>query len=187
MWVLSNPPVPLTADCILQQTIANTKQIKDIEDRIKSLSKRLTSRVDYKDADEEARRTALRKFVFPLQSCMNTLLTRLVPCRALSSIIARLESLSKQPGLAEFLNNADHANALNGFVQDLANAVANYQVRGAIAQHELSNASDRHPHNEIFMTTRRYHQAFITTGRHNQTFMAMTMPRGRTRRHRQGG
>ena len=155
------PPVPLTADCILQQTFANAEQIKDIEDRIESLSKILTYPVVDQDTGEKAR-TALRKFVFPLQSCTNTLLNQLCPCRALSGIIAKLEPLSKERGLVKFLNNVAHASTLNGFVQDLANAVTDYQVRGAIAQHELPNASDRHPYNEICMTIRRDNQTVIT-------------------------
>ena len=107
------------------------------------------------DTNEKARRAALRRFEFPLQSCTNTLLNQLVPCRTLSKIIAKLKPLSKQRGLVKFLNNVDHANTLNGFVQDLANAVKDYQVRGPIAQHELSNVSDRHPYNETFMIIRR--------------------------------
>ena len=163
------PLVPLTADCILQQTIANAEQIKDIDGRVESLSELLTSRVGDQDTDEKARRTALRKFVLPLQSCTNTLLNQLVPCRTLSGIIAKLEPLSKQRGLVKFLNNGDHASTLNGFVQNLANAVTDYEVRGAIAHHELPNTSDRHPYNEMFMTIRRY----------NGT--SMTMRRGLTR------
>jgi hypothetical protein len=42
--------------------------------------------------------------------------------------MAKLGPLSEQHGLLRFLKNADHANALNGFVQDLADAVTDYQV-----------------------------------------------------------
>ena len=66
------PLVPLAADCVLQQTIANAEQIKDIDDRIESLSEILTSPVGDQDTDEKARKTALREFVFPLQSYKNT-------------------------------------------------------------------------------------------------------------------
>ena len=68
------PLVPLTADRILQQTIANAQLIEDIEDRVESFREILASPVGDQDTDEKARRTALRKFVFPLQSCTNTLL-----------------------------------------------------------------------------------------------------------------
>ena len=145
--------------------------MKDIGERVESLSELLTSPVGDKDTGEKTRRTALRKFVFPLQSCMNTFLNQLVLCRTLSGIIVKLEPLSNKRGLEEFLNNVDHANTLNGFVQDLANAVMDYQVRCAIAQHELSNASDRHPRSEILMTIRRYNQTFMTA--HDGTFMTL--------------
>ena len=147
--------VPLTADCLLQQTIANAEKIKDIEDRIESLSEILASPVRDQDTDEKARRTTLRRFVFPLPNCTNTFLNQLDLCRTLCGIIVKLRPLSEQHGLVKFLNNGDHASTLDGFVQDLANAVTDYQVRGTIAQHELSNASDRHPYNETFMTIRR--------------------------------
>ena len=173
------PLVPLTADRILQQTIANAQLIEDIEDRVESLREILASPVGDQDTDEKARRTALRKFVFPLQSCMNTLLNQLVPCRTLSGIIAKLEPLSEQRGLVKFLNNVDHTNTLSGFVQDLANAVTEYQVRGAIAQHELPNVSDRYPYNKISMTIRRYNEIFMTIRRCHESFM--TMRRGPTR------
>ena len=178
MSVLPKPLIPLTTDCILQQTIANAEQMKDIGERVKSLRELLASPVGDQDTGEKARRTALRKFVFPLQSCTNAFLNQLVLCRTLSGIIAKLEPLSNKRGLEEFLNNVDHVNTLNGFVQDLANAVTDYQVRGAIAQHELSNASDRHPHTEILMTIRRYNQSFMTI--HHETFM--TMRKGPQRR-----
>lgn len=49
--------------------------------------------------------------------------------RKLVGIVAKLGSLSEQNGLLRFLKNADHADTLNGFVQDLAYAVTDYQVR----------------------------------------------------------
>ena len=48
--------------------------------------------------------------------------------RKLAGIIAKLRPLSEQRGLLKFLKNVDHANILNGFVQDLAYAVTDYQV-----------------------------------------------------------
>ena len=42
--------------------------------------------------------------------------------------MAKLKPLSKQRGIMKFLKNAGHANTLNGFVQDLAYAVTDYQV-----------------------------------------------------------
>jgi hypothetical protein len=51
--------------------------------------------------------------------------------RKLAKIIKKLKPLSEQNGIMKFLKNTDHANVLNGFVQDLAHAVTDYQVRNA--------------------------------------------------------
>ena len=48
--------------------------------------------------------------------------------RKLVGIIAELGPLSEQNGILRFLKNVDHAKILNGFVQDLAYAVTDYQV-----------------------------------------------------------
>jgi hypothetical protein len=48
--------------------------------------------------------------------------------RKLAGIIVKLEPLSEQHGIAKFLKNVEHANVLNGLVQDLAYAVTDYQV-----------------------------------------------------------
>ena len=48
--------------------------------------------------------------------------------RKLVKIVGNLEPLSQEHGLLKFLKNADHVGTLNGFVQDLAYAVADYQV-----------------------------------------------------------
>ena len=49
--------------------------------------------------------------------------------RKLAGIIENLEPLSKEHGLLKFLKNADRVGTLNGFVQDLAYAITDYQVR----------------------------------------------------------
>ena len=56
------------------------------------------------------------------------LLTALIIGRKLAGVIAKLGPLSEQHGLLRFLKNVDHANTLNGFVQDLTYAVTDYQV-----------------------------------------------------------
>ena len=43
----------------------------------------------------------------------------------------KLEPLSDKHAIVRFLCNVDHAKALAGFVQELANAVTDYQVRTA--------------------------------------------------------
>jgi hypothetical protein len=46
-------------------------------------------------------------------------------------VVAKLEPLSEQHVLLKFLYNADDSKKLAGFVQELANAVTDYQVRVA--------------------------------------------------------
>jgi len=48
--------------------------------------------------------------------------------RKLERVIAKLEPLSKQHVLIGFLHNADDAKVLAGLVQELANAIMDYQV-----------------------------------------------------------
>ena len=111
----------------MQQTFANAEQINDIEERIESLSEILAFPAGHQDTEEMARRTALRKLVFALQEALTNLIASVVS-RKLVRIVTVLRPLSEQHGLAKFLKNDDHANSLNGFVQDLAYAVADYQV-----------------------------------------------------------
>ena len=44
-------------------------------------------------------------------------------------VVEKLQPLSEQNGLLKFLRNEDHAGLLNGFIQDIVHAVADYQVR----------------------------------------------------------
>ena len=46
-------------------------------------------------------------------------------------VLMKLEPLSDKHAIVRFLRNVDHAKALTGFVQDLANAITDYQVRAA--------------------------------------------------------
>ena len=52
-------------------------------------------------------------------------------CRKLARIVTRLRPLSEQHGMAKFLKNADNLDTLNGIVQELADAVTDYQVAKA--------------------------------------------------------
>ena len=52
--------------------------------------------------------------------------------RKLEGVIAKLEPLADQRALARFLRNADNSKTLAGFVQELANAITDYQVRAAV-------------------------------------------------------
>ena len=56
-------PVLSTVNRFLQQTVANAKQIEDIEERVQSLAEVLAYPVDGLDGEEKARREVLRGFV----------------------------------------------------------------------------------------------------------------------------
>jgi hypothetical protein len=51
--------------------------------------------------------------------------------RKLERVIAKLEPLSDQHAVIRFLRNIDNAKALTGFVQELGDAITDYQVRAA--------------------------------------------------------
>jgi len=51
--------------------------------------------------------------------------------RKLEVITAKLEPLSEQHVLLKFLRNIENAKTLDGFVQELADAITDYQVRAA--------------------------------------------------------
>ena len=52
----------------------------------------------------------------------------LPPLRKLDGVIAKLEPLSDQHVLIKFLRNVNNAKTLIGFVQELSDAVTDYQV-----------------------------------------------------------
>ena len=62
-----------TANRVLQQTIANAEQIKDIEARVESLSGILTLPVGDRDAEEKGRRESLKRFALPPSESTSTL------------------------------------------------------------------------------------------------------------------
>ena len=49
--------------------------------------------------------------------------------RKLEGVIVKLEPLSEQHGLVKFLRNVENAKTLTGFIQELANAIVDYQVQ----------------------------------------------------------
>lgn len=48
--------------------------------------------------------------------------------RKLVGVVSKLEPLSKQDVLLRFLRSVDNTKILTGFVQELANAITDYQV-----------------------------------------------------------
>ena len=67
----------------------------------------------------------------PIQETLVYLLAASVIHSKLAGIVAALKPLSEQNGIVKFLNNDDYTNTLNGFVQDLACAVTDYQAWAA--------------------------------------------------------
>ena len=49
--------------------------------------------------------------------------------RKLEGVIVKLEPLSEQHALVKFLRNVENAKTLTGFIQELANAIVDYQVQ----------------------------------------------------------
>ena len=45
-------------------------------------------------------------------------------------VLESMEPLSEKNGLLRFLRSEDHVGLLNGLIQDIAQAVTDYQVRG---------------------------------------------------------
>ena len=72
----------------------------------------------------------------PTQGALVHLSAAFVLHSKLAGIVAALKPLSEQNGIMKFLNNFDYADTLNGFVQELAYAVTDYQVwdTGTIAE-----------------------------------------------------
>ena len=48
--------------------------------------------------------------------------------RKLEGVIANLKPFSEQPALHKFLCNIENAKSLTGFIQELADAITDYQV-----------------------------------------------------------
>ena len=92
-----------------------------------SLSGVLRSPRSEDDHLESARRELLCRFERGVPTFTTTPLTEGIH-RRLMDVIIKLEPLSEQNGLLKFLRNEDHTALLEGFIRDIANAVAEYQV-----------------------------------------------------------
>ena len=106
------------------------KQVEEIEERVLSLSDILRSPRREDDSSESVRRELLCRFVCAPGPKFHSYAAHVGAYRRLVDVVIKLEPLSEQSGLLRFLRNEDHAGLLNGFVQDIANAVTDYQVRG---------------------------------------------------------
>ena len=68
--------------------------------------------------------------------------------RKLGVVITKLEPLADQHAIVGFLRNVDDAKRLTGFVQELANAITDYQVRAASPIIILNEHLVRFPYNK---------------------------------------
>ena len=98
--------------------------MKEIEKRVQSLSGVLASPTSEEDYAEKGRRLELQRFVL-----VQIHIGLLTPLRKLQGVITKLEPLADQNALIGFLRNVDNVKVLTGFVQELSDAITDYQVR----------------------------------------------------------
>ena len=123
-FVIWMSPYPVPA-FLFQQTSDNVDTMKEIERRVQSLSGVLASPVSEGDYAEKGRRLMLQMFV---PSCVNMCQFAHPTLRRLKGVMAKLEPLTEQHALIGFFRNVDNATILARFIQELADAVADYQV-----------------------------------------------------------
>lgn len=100
--------------------------MREIEQRAQSLSGVLSAPINEDDRAEEKRRAELRMFVLSLRVYR---VNRLIPSRRkLEGVIAKLEPLSEQHALVKFLRNVNNTKLLTGSIQELSDAITDYQV-----------------------------------------------------------
>ena len=111
-----------------QQTSDNAENVEEIERRVQSLAGVLASPISEDDHAEKWRRAELLRFV-PGWVYIGLFIRFAHPShRKLEGVVAKLEPLSKQHAFVRFLHNIDNAKMLTGFIQELANAITDYQV-----------------------------------------------------------
>ena len=120
-WISPHPDPAF----LFQQTSDNADTMKGIEQRVQSLSGVLASPVSKGDFAEKGRRVVLQMFVL---SCVNICQFAYPALRKLKAVIAKLEPLTEQHSLIGFFCNVDNATILAGFIQELADAITDYQV-----------------------------------------------------------
>ena len=98
--------------------------VRDIEKRVQSLSGVLASPTSEDDYAERGRRLELQR-----SGLVYIYTALLIPLRKLQGVLAKLEPLTDQNALVGFLRNANNVKVLTGFVQELADAITDYQAR----------------------------------------------------------
>jgi len=130
-----------------QQTSDNAGKVKEIERRAQSLSGVLASPVSEEDYVEKGRRVVLRRFVL---TRMNKYRFTYTSLRKLEGVVAKLEPFSEQQAFLRFLRNVDNAKTLAEFVQELADAITDYQVRATGAILGFDEHSSRFRYNKEY-------------------------------------
>lgn len=99
--------------------------MKGIERRVQLLSGLLASPVSEDDYAEKGRRVELRRFV---SSHTNVCWFTYLSLRKLEGVVMKLEPLAEQHMLIGFLHNVNNAKTLTGYIQELSDAIMDYQV-----------------------------------------------------------
>jgi len=112
----------------LQQKSDNMEGVKEIEQRLQSLSGVLASPPSGDNYAEKERRVEFQRFV-PMQVYVSLpAQVAHLSCRKLEGVIAKLKPLSEQQMPIDFSSDVNNTKTLTGLVQELANAITDYQV-----------------------------------------------------------
>ena len=105
---------------------ANKRSIESLAPRVKALAELLCTPAPEGDVREKSRRGTLERYVCTLQRF------RLAPImciiRKLTSIAGELVSLTNQGMVRGFFGNVKNADTLGGLVDDIRDAIIEYQV-----------------------------------------------------------
>ena len=95
--------------------------------------------------------------------------------RKLEGVLEKLEPLSDKHAIARFLTNVDDAKTLSGFVQELTNAITDYQVRVASPNVILDEHPARFPYNKEFTRAQKTSAMTPRTSAMTPSTSAMTL------------
>ena len=109
-----------------QRTKANTRAIESLAPRVKALAESLCTPVAKNDTEERERRKILEQYAHTLQ-CRELSLTCEVT-RKLEDVRQDLAPLEEQGKTKGFFNNVKNADKLGGLIEDIRDAILEYQV-----------------------------------------------------------
>ena len=105
---------------------ANKQSIESLAPRVKALAELLCTPAPEGDVREKSRRDTLERYVRTLQYCRLALIMCII--RNLTSIAGELVSLTNQGIVGGFFGNVKNADTLAGLVDDIRDAIIEYQV-----------------------------------------------------------